>query len=205
MQALEQRHYAPEAYLELEAAADYKSEYFDGLIVPMTGGSTNHNQIALNISTELNFAFKRQIFRVYMGDVRLWIPQKRIFTYPDVMVVVGQPDYYSHRTDTITNPQVIVEVLSKSTKEYDREHKFEAYRTIPGFQEYVLVDQTRIHLEQYSRMGRKQWEFVEYDEEDEAIALRSVPFQITLEDLYHKVQFNGVEPGSASGNSGNLG
>jgi Uma2 family endonuclease len=85
MQAIEQRYYTPEEYLELETVAEYKSEYIDGQIIPIAGGSTKHNQISLNLSSELNFAFKRQAYSVYMSDVRLWIPERRIYTYPDVM------------------------------------------------------------------------------------------------------------------------
>ena len=192
MQVTERQYYTPEEYLKLEEAAEYKSEYIDGQIIPMAGGSTNHNRISLNLSAALNFAFRQQDYEVFMGDVRLWIPKKRIYTYPDVMIVAG-PEYFNNRTDTILNPQVIVEVLSKSTKGYDREDKFEAYRTINTFQEYVLIDQTRIHVEQFSQMGKKRWSLCEYDEEDEAISLTSVPFQISLLDLYNKVKFDVVE------------
>ncbi len=105
------------------------------------------------------------------------------------MVVAGEPEYFNNRTDTITNPQVIVEVLSKSTKGYDREEKFKAYRTIATEEEYLLTDQTRILVEQYSKTGKKRWELREYDEEDLAIALTSVPFEISLQDIYNKVKF----------------
>lgn len=193
MQTTERRYYTLEEYLELDAAAEYKSEYIDGRIVPMAGGTTNHNRIAGNFCAALNFAFKHQDYEVFMGDVRLWIPGKRIYTYPDVMVVAGEPGYFNHRTDTITNPQVIVEVLSKSTKSYDRETKFEDYRTIATFQEYILIDQTRIRVEQYSKAGKKRWKIREYDEEDEAIALASVSFQVSLQDLYSKVKFEAIE------------
>jgi Uma2 family endonuclease len=94
----------------------------------------------------------------------------------------------------MTNPQVIIEVLSKSTKGYDREDKFQAYRKIPSFQEYLLIDQTRIHVEQFSKIGKKQWNLREYDEEDEAIALVTVAFEISLQDLYDKVNFGVAEP-----------
>ncbi len=194
MQAIEQRYYTPEEYLKLEEAAEYKSEYINGQIIPMAGGTTNHNRIALNLSAALNFAFRQQDYEVFIGDVRLWIPDKRIYTYPDVMIVAGEPEYFDNRTDTITNPRMIVEVLSKSTKGYDHETKFETYRTIATFQEYLLIDPTRIYVEQYSKAGKKRWELREYDEEDEAIALASVPFQISLQDLYNKVKFEVVEP-----------
>jgi Uma2 family endonuclease len=130
MQVTQKRYYSPEEYLALEEAADYKSEYIDGEIVPMAGGSTNHNRIAGNFYAALNFAFRTEDYEVFMSDVRLWIHERRIYTYPDVMVVAGEPEYYNNRTDTITNPRVIIEVLSPSTKRYDSSKKFEAYRTI---------------------------------------------------------------------------
>ncbi|MDZ7954009.1 Uma2 family endonuclease [Nostoc sp. DedQUE09] len=193
MQITKQRYYTPEEYLELEESADYKSEYIDGQIIPMAGGTVNHNQIALNLSTELNFAFKKQNYRVFMGDIRLWILQKRTYTYPDVMILAGEPEFFNNRKDIILNPQIIVEVLSKSTKGYDREDKFQAYRTISTFQEYLLIDQTQIHVDQFSKTGKKQWTLREYDEEDEAIALVTVPFEISLQDLYNKVKFEPVD------------
>jgi len=193
MQITQQRYYTPEEYLELEEAADYKSEYIDGQIIPMTGGTTNHNKIALNFSAELCFAFKRQSYEVFIGDVRLWIPEKRIYTYPDVMVIAGKTEYFNNRQDIILNPLVIIEVLSKSTKGYDRQDKFELYRTIPSFQEYLLIDQTQIRVEQFCKTDKKRWTLCEYDQEDAAIALTSIPFQISLLDLYNKVEFEAIE------------
>jgi Uma2 family endonuclease len=205
MQITKQRYYTPEEYLELEEAAEYKSEYIDGQIIPMAGGTINHNQIALNLSTELNFAFKKQNYRVFMGDVRLWIPQKLTYTYPDVMILAGEPEFFNNRKDIILNPQIIVEVLSKSTKGYDREDKFQAYRTISTFQEYLLIDQTRIHVDQFSKTGKKQWTLREYDEEDDAIALVTVPFEISLQDLYNKVKLEPVESEAESADVEELG
>jgi len=193
MQLTEQRYYSVEEYLALEEAADYKSEYIDGEIFPMAGGSTNHNQIALNFSTELNFAFKKLDYRVFMSDVRLWIPKKRIYTYPDVMVVCGKPEYYNNRTDTITNPRVIIEVFSASTKGYDRSKKFEGYRMIPTVQEYLLLDQNRRYIEHFSKMDNNRWSFAEYNESDETIALSSISFEIAVADIYNKVNFEEVD------------
>jgi Uma2 family endonuclease len=197
MQVTEKRYYSPEEYLVLEEAADYKSEYIDGEIIPMAGGSTNRNQIAGNFYAELSFAFKKLNYRVFMSDVRLWMPQRRIYTYPDVMVVVGEPEYYNNRTDTITNPRVIIEVLSPSTKGYDRSKKFEAYRTIPTFEEYLLIDQTRTYIEHFSKTDNKRWSFCEYDESDKAIALSSVALEISLTDIYNKVNFEQVDAETA--------
>lgn len=189
MQLTEKRMYYPEEYPALEEVAESKSKYVDGEIIPIVGSSTNHNQIAFNLSTELNFAFKKLDYEVYLGDVRLWIPAKRIYTYPDVMVIVEKPEYFNNRPDIITNPKVIVEVLSKSTKDYDPSGKFEAYRTIPSFEEYILIDQTQIYIKQFCKTENKRWIFREYNQENEEIIFNSVPFQIALMEIYSKVNF----------------
>jgi Uma2 family endonuclease len=161
------RTYSPEEYLELEVASDTRHEYIDGEIVPMTGGMPNHNQILLNLAGALNFVLRQQPYRVFVADQRLWIPQRRIYTYPDVMVIEGALAYQAGRRDTLTNPVLIVEVLSKSTRDYDspaetlcdRGDKFSAYRTIPTFQEYLLIDQYGYQVEQYTKTGEKKWVF----------------------------------------------
>jgi Uma2 family endonuclease len=201
MQLTQKRYYTPEEYLELEATADYKSEYIEGQIIAMAGASINHNRISLNLSSGLNFAFRDKNYEVFMSDMRLWIPQKLIYTYPDVMIVADEPEFFNNRLDTITNPQVIIEVLSKSTKGYDKKGKFEAYRTIPTFQEYLLIDQNRIHVEQFSKTGKKRWNLCEYDEEDENISLETLPFEISLQDLYNKVKFPDIESLNENSNS----
>jgi len=193
MQAIQRRYYTPEEYLALEEAADYKSEYIDGEIIPMAGGTVNHNRITGNIYAALNFAFKQQDYEVFMSDIRLWIPEKRMYTYPDVMIISGKPEFFNNRQDVVLNPRVIIEVLSKSTQDYDREDKFQAYRTISTFQEYLHIDQTQIRVEQYFKTGKKQWSLREYDAEDQAIAFNTVPWEISLADLYNKVKFELVE------------
>ena len=187
MQVTTIKTYSVEEYLEQEEQADYKSEYIEGEIIPMTGGTTNHNQIALNIATELNIAFKNLDYRVYIGDVRLWIPEKRIFTYPDIMVIQGKPIYFQNRKDTVLNPTLIIEVLSPSTQDYDREGKFAAHRTISTFQEYVLISQTQIYGEKFFKTGDKQWLFQEFFPEDQQITLQSVDMLLSFKDIYNKV------------------
>ena len=190
MQLIAKQYYTPEEYLELEATAEYKSEYIDGQIIPTAGASINHNRITGNFYATLNFAFRQQgKYEVFNSDMRLWIPQKLIYTYPDVIIIADEPEFFNNRTDTITNPQVIIEVLSKSTKSYDKEDKFAAYRTIPTFQEYLLIDQNRIHVEQFFKTGKKRWTLCEYDAEDGNISLETIPFEISLQDLYNKVKF----------------
>ena len=188
-----QRYFTPEEYLALEETAEYKSEYLDGKIIPMTGGSTNHNKIAGNVYIALKLTLPEQEYDVFIGDVRLWIPKVRIYTYPDIMVIFGEPEYHNNRTDMITNPQVIVEVLSKSTKNYDRADKFTFYKTLPSFREYILIDQTKIKVEQYSKTENKRWSYSEYDEEDTALVFNSFELEVPLSDVYEQVNFEEVE------------
>lgn len=184
-----QDYFTPEEYLALEEAAEYKSEYLDGVIIPMTGGTTNHNRISLNMSIALRLALKGLDYDVFMGDVRLWMTKKRIYTYPDVMVIPGKPEYYNNRQDTVMNPQVIIEVLSKSTKAYDRSDKFKFYQTIPTFQEYILIDQSQVYIEQYCKLANKRWSYTQYDDEDTALVFSSFQVEVALADVYEKVDF----------------
>lgn len=190
MQVQEQRYYSSEEYLELEVNSEERHEYIDGQIIQMTGGTPNHNQIALNLSGMLNFLLKRQPYRVFVTDQRLWIPNRRILTYPDVMVVRTPLEYQEGRRDTLINPIFIAEVLSKSTKSYDRDEKFAAYRSIPSFQEYILIDQYKMHVEQYFKTENNKWIFSEFEDGEESLNLASVPCQVLLGDIYDKVDFN---------------
>ncbi|NDJ25247.1 Uma2 family endonuclease [Nostoc sp. B(2019)] len=193
MQLQEQRYYSPEEYLELEVNSEERHEYIDGQIILMTGGTPNHNQIAGNFYTALNFALKRQPYQVFITDQRLSIPNRRIHTYPDVMVVKTPLEYQEGRRDTLINPIFIAEVLSKSTKSYDRDEKFAAYRTIPSFQEYILIDQYTMHVEQYFKTDNNKWIFSEFEDGEVTLNLASVPCQILLADIYDKVDFNAQE------------
>ena len=187
------RTYSPEEYLAIEVESETRNEYINGEIIPMAGGMPNHNRIVLNIASTLNFAFKKQPYEVFVSDQRLWITQRRIYTYPDVMVVNGDLMLQEGRKDTIVNPSLIIEVLSKSTRNYDQTQKFEAYRTIATFQEYVLVDQYRHNVHRYVKTGVKKWEFQEFDSLEDEVAFISAPFSIALTDIYDKVELELVE------------
>jgi Uma2 family endonuclease len=185
----EKRYYTPAEYLELEEVAEDKSEYHDGEIIPMTGGTTNHNEISLNFCTNFKFAFKGQNYHIYMADVRLWIPRYRRYTYPDVMVIEGAPVYEGTGKTTVTNPSLIVEVLSKSTASYDQVEKFRYYRSIPELREYILIDQYTFHVEQFAKNSEGKWVLTEYELQDSTLSLDSINFQITLSDIYQQVDF----------------
>ncbi len=163
----------------------------------MTGGSTDHNDIAGNLYAHLKFALRQQPYKVFIGDVRLWIPTWRLFTYLDVMLIAREPAFYLGRTDTVTNPQMIVEVLSKSTRNYDQGDKFDAYRTIPEFQEYVLVDQYQVYVKQFTKTADGYWLLKEYREEQQTLVFPSVDSEIRIEEIYEGVSIQGVEVNDA--------
>jgi Uma2 family endonuclease len=186
----QQRYYNPEEYLAQEEAAEFRSEYRDGEIVPMTGGSINHNQIAGNVYALLKFALRGKNLKPYIGDLRLWIPNFRQYTYPDVLIIQGQPVFQDQRTDIILNPCLIIEILSKSTKDYDRTDKFRYYRSISEFREYVLIDQYGIAIEQYTKTDKDTWLFRAYESDAEKIILTSIDIEMTVTDIYEGVEFN---------------
>ncbi|BAY22888.1 hypothetical protein NIES2100_26520 [Calothrix sp. NIES-2100] len=187
---IEKRHYTPEEYLELEEKTEYKSEYRRGEILPMAGGTTNHNKIALNFCRKFPLTIQQEDYEIYMGDVKLSIPHYQIYTYPDVMVVKGKPIYEGTSTTIIINPLLIVEVLSNSTKNYDKTDKFKYYRSISGFQEYILIDQYSFAIEQFAKQTEGQWIFREYEGEAAVLGMDSVNFQISLRDIYERVNFD---------------
>lgn len=181
--------YTADEYLALEVASDQRHEYINGEIVPMTGGTPEHNEIASILNATLRVSLKGQPYSIFVADQRLWIPDNQIYTYPDIMVVPRPLQRQLGRSDTIINPILIAEVLSKSTKSYDRDEKFAAYRTIPTFQEYLLIDQYKLQVEQYSKISSHQWIFTEYNQPEAQISLVSIPVQLRLADLYESIEF----------------
>ena len=188
--ALEKKHYSFEEYLVLEETANDKHEYQDGEIVQMTGGTTDHNKIALNFASNLKFALKRKQHDIFIGDVKLWIPTYRQGTYPDVMLIKGESLYYGNGKTTVINPSLIVEVLSKSTQNYDQGDKFFYYRSIPQFEEYILVSQDQYYVMQFNKTQEGKWLLSEYMGVDSTLSLNSVEFQISFPELYENVIFD---------------
>ena len=188
--ATDKSTYSFAEYLQLEETAAYKNEYQDGEIVPMTGGTTDHNKIALNFAAYLKFALKGQKYNIFIGDVKLWIAQYRQATYPDVMLIEGEPIYYETGKTTITNPRLIVEVLSKSTQNYDQGDKFLYYRSLPEFQEYILISQSRPYVMQYNKTQENKWLLTEYEGENASLSLTSVNFALSFQEIYEGVTFN---------------
>lgn len=188
-QAADQKTYTAEEYLESEILSAERHEYLNGEIRLMTGGTPNHNDIAGNFYILLKLALKTKPYRVFYVDQRLWIPERNIYTYPDVMVLPSPIQLQEKRTDTVVNPCLIAEVLSKSTKDYDRSEKFLAYRTIETFQEYLLIDQYQIHVEHYLKTGANQWLLSEYTDPQVTLSLSSINLELNIVDLYENIEF----------------
>ncbi len=190
MLAQQQPRYTHAEYFALEEQSETKNDYVRGDIVAMTGASLNHNRLTRNLVTALTNKLAGISCEAFAGDLRLWIAARDIFTYPDVMVICGSAQFYEQRTDTITNPTVIFEVLSKSTEGYDRSDKFHAYWTLATFEEYILVDQYRLQVEYFRRLNEKEWRLIVLTKADDSLRLEAVGLEISLEQIYRHVTWD---------------
>jgi Uma2 family endonuclease len=178
-----------EEYLAAEELSDYKSEYYAGDIFAMAGGTINHNRIAGNVHFSLKLALKGKLFEVFIGDVNLHVRDVAVSTYPDVLVIKGQPEYWDNRRDVVCNAAVVVEVLSDSTKDYDRAGKFEIYRHLSDLQDYILVSQDKVHVEHFVKQSPNQWLLTEYNVLSDVLTIAQLQETLAVADIYDKVEF----------------
>ena len=183
--------YTPQEYLAMERQAEGKSEYFQGEIFAMAGGSEEHNLIALNIASELRNQLKGKPCRVYPSDMRVWIPAYEKYTYPDVTVVCGQPQFQDGTRDTLLNPTVMIEVLSPSTEKYDRGKKFERYKSLLSITDYILVAQDERLLDHFVRQPHDQWLLTTARGRDSQLHIANIGCTLWLSEVYDKVEFAG--------------
>jgi len=179
---------SPEEYLAAERHAETKSEYWDGEVLAMAGASYDHNLIVANVVGELRMQLKGRPCSVLPSDLRIRIDSVQRFLYPDATVVCGPPQFTDEKSDTIVNPTLIVEVLSKKTKDYDRGEKFMLYRTLPALKEYVLVTQDSPLVEHYVKQADGKWLLEEIRELDAALSLDSIACRLELAEVYDKVE-----------------
>lgn len=176
---------SPEEYLALERHSEERSEYLNGEIFAMTGASRRHNRITLNLAIALDPLLRDKGCEVYASDMRVKVSATGLYTYPDVIVVCGEPRFEDAEVDTLLNPKVIFEVLSSSTEAYDRGKKAEHFRTLASLAEYVLVSQDRVHVEHYLHLSHG-WLLTEADRPEDVIELSSVEARLTLADIYDR-------------------
>lgn len=188
MSALSQtKKYTPEEYLALEEQAEFRSEYNDGVITAMAGGSLNHARITKNVSRLLDEKLNEGC-ESFTTDVKIQVENYRKFYYPDVFVICGEPVFYQKRTDTIVNPILIVEVLSGSTEAKDRGEKMLAYRTLETLREYVLVSQDKAVVEQYSKNADGNWIHKATIGLNSKVKFESIEVELTLEEIYRRIK-----------------
>ncbi len=181
---------SPDEFLAFERAADEKHEYYDGIIVAMSGAKRAHNTISTNLNGLLWQHFKGKNCENYSNDMRVFVPKTRLFAYPDIVVICGEPQFQDNVPDTLTNPILLIEILSDSTEGYDRGLKFQNYRSIDSLKEYVLVSQDKASVEKYIKHGDGFWRLSEATGLDESITLESIDCSVTLADVYDKVNFD---------------
>jgi len=180
--------YTPQQYLEIDRQSDFKNEYFNGEVFAMTGASRKHNLITSNVNSSLNSQLKGRQCEVYVSDMRVKVSSSGLYTYPDVVVVCGSPLFEDNEIDTLINPTLIIEVLSKSTEGYDRGDKFGHYRKLDSLSEYILISQDKQHIEQFVRQPDNHWLLSEADNLQAAIDLTSINCKLVMADVYDKVE-----------------
>ena len=190
MSSLPSSFLSPAEYLEIERRAEYKSEYYRGEMFAMAGASLRHAVIVGNLGGELRQRLKGKRCGAYSTDLRLQISPTGLYTYPDVMVICGDVQYADERKDTVLNPVVIIEVLSDSTRDYDRGRKFQHYRSLASLQEYLTVEQDAIHVEHWRRQQSNQWLLSEFEKREGSVSLDSIGCTVPLAEIYDKVEWD---------------
>jgi Uma2 family endonuclease len=182
-----------ERYLAFERASDERHEYLDGQLYAFAGASARHNLIAGNTYASLHAQLRKRPCVVYPSDMRLKVSRTGLYTYPDISVVCGTPQFEDGERDTLLNPTLIVEFLSPSTESYDRGKKFQHCRTVESLQEYVLIAQDSRRIEHYVRQADGQWLFADTDQSDASLDLPSIGCTLLIADVYEKVEFDPEE------------
>jgi Uma2 family endonuclease len=179
----------PEEYLEIERKAEFKSEYYNGEMFAMAGASERHGVIVINIAAELRQQLKGRPCRVIANDLRLRVLPSGLYTYPDVMVVGGDSQHADNRNDTLLNPTVAIEVLSESTRDYDRGQKFQFYRGLASLREYITVAQNAPHIEHWTRQDQNIGTLSEFNDLSQSVQLTSIDCVLALSEVYDKVKW----------------
>jgi len=190
MNAIPKTKLTPEEYLKIERKAEYKSEYFDGEIFAMAGANRNHCLISGNLNGLFWLHLKGKDFEAYSSKMRMFVAETNFYTYPDVVVICGEPKFQDKVFDTLLNPTMLIEVLSESTESYDRGKKFQHYRSIESLQEYVLVSQDEARIEKYLKQGDGFWGLSEAFDLDAKIKLDSIDCELALGEVFDKVNFS---------------
>lgn len=178
-----------EEYLLMEEDSETKHEYYNGEIFDMAGGTIPHNQIVRNTLTAVDNFLKEKNCQVFPSDLKIHIEANTLFTYPDVSIVCGELERWNNRNDVITNPVVIIEVLSKKTQNYDRGKKFKLYRSLSSLKEYLLISSMEVSVERFTKQETGFWNFRETTNTEDLAHIETIGFSCPVKDLYRNVSF----------------
>ncbi|NBU97641.1 MAG: Uma2 family endonuclease [Spirochaetia bacterium] len=176
-------------YLDKERKSLERTEYVNGEELKMTGASYIHNCIVVNLLSAIKNSLNSEKFKVLSNDMKVWIPSKNAFFYPDILVLPIPPQFHDESNDIVTNPICIFEVLSDSTRNFDKGEKFDSYRSITRFQEYYLVEQNKKLVSQYFINANGNWELIEFTKSEATIPLKSLEIQLGLSEIYEGIEF----------------
>ena len=181
---------SPEAYLAMERASQEKHEYFKGEVFAMSGASNQHNFIASNLNRIIGPQAHGKGCKLFGSDFRVHIPANTLYTYPDFTIVCGDNLKEIIYTDNLTSPSVIIEILSKSTKDYDRGSKFMLYRSIKTLKEYILIDSTTISVEHFEKQTDNSWRLTEFKQLSDNFVISTIGLTLQLKDVYEDVRID---------------
>jgi len=190
MSAVPKIYLTPAEYLAFERQSEIKHEYFRGELFAMAGASRQHVLIAVNVTILLGNQLKRRGCDVFNSDMRVQVSPTGLYTYPDLVVVCGRPRFEDRELDTLLNPTVVVEILSKSTEAYDRGEKFAQYRTLETLTDYLLISQDRALVERFTRQESGLWLFSDSIGLDAVMPIESIQCQLPLAEVYDRVEFD---------------
>jgi phenylacetic acid degradation protein len=182
------RQFSIEDYLNLEKDSNFRHEYYKGDIFAMGGARPEHNRIVFNVTRSLVLSMKDKPCDILGSDQRVYVPANSLFTYPDLVIVCGEPTFYEDNM-SLTNPAILVEVLSPSTRDYDRNAKFKLYQELPTLQEYMVIDPEPWLVEHWQKHEKKGWELQKYDQPTDHFLIRTINIELPLEDIYRNIKF----------------
>lgn len=176
-------------YLTMERSSLEKHEYYRGEVFAMSGASWNHNVIARNVNTIVLPILKGKSCSMYGSDLRIHIPENTLYTYPDFSIICGAPETTDEEKDTVIKPVAIIEILSPTTKSYDRGDKFNLYRQISILQEYILIDSETVSVEHFVKQSVNEWILTEIKDISKSFNIQTVDIPVTLQELYIDIKF----------------
>lgn len=182
--AYNKKYITEEEYLALEEKAQEKHEYYQGEIFAMSGVKVPHTTISMNLSRDLGNHLRRKPCKPFNSDQRVYIEKNGMFTYPDLFVVCGKTETRNNDNFNVLNPSVIIEILSRSTKNYDRGDKFKLYRDLPSLQEYILIDSEAVNIEVFSINEQGFWQLKEHVNINDSLLIKTIQLSIPINDIY---------------------